>query len=339
MGRRTDVPGTDTDENGTARRRERQGSTNGSTDMHIMQVECEVTYDGRGHTTLPRGHRLIIIKDDGSVAIHQDKGIRPLNYMSKSTDIRQQVEPDGCEHLYASSNRESIDVKIYAILFETFLDFPDEAELQREGTEKQLQAWLANGDNFHAVVGEQTEFVTREFQTGKGAVDLLGVDRDDGQISLIEVKREAKRNDPFQVVRYRTALMEQRDLAIEAGEAEFKTTATKDAVAIPVDACRDPHMTLVAPSFKRGVAAECDRRGVRGIQIGDEWRQTADFSMKGTHKDEIVGQETVDATASAAAAATRLAGAAGPGGLGRDADDGQGRRGGDAGDLAQGTLF
>lgn len=258
--------------------------------MQLMQVDCEVTYDGRGYTTLPRGHRLVIVKDDGSVAIHQDKGIRPLNYMSKSTELYQTKDDDGFEHFVASSNREVIDIKIYSVLFETFLDFPDEAELHRQGTEKQLQAWLANEDNFHATVGDGIEFVTREFVTGKGAVDLLGMDRSDGQISLIEVKREAKRNDPFQVVRYRTALLEQRQAAIDAGEDEFKTTATKDAIPIPVESCANPHMMLIAPKFKRGVAAECERRGIVGLQIGDDWQRTADFTMTGTHKDEVVGR-------------------------------------------------
>lgn len=262
--------------------------------MQLMQVDCEVTYDGRGHTTLPRGVRIIIIKDDGSVAIHQDKGIRPLNYMSKSTELAQCLGDDGCEHLIASSNKETIDVRIYSILFETFLDFPDEAELQRVGTEKQLQAWLANDDNFHSVIGDDTDFVAREFATGKGPVDLLGVNRCDGQIVLVEVKREAKRNDPFQVVRYRTALMEQRSQAIADGEGSFTTTAKKDALPIDVDSCRDPHMFLVAPRFKRGVADECERRGVIGLQIGDGWHETADFSITGTHKDEVVGQDATE---------------------------------------------
>ena len=259
--------------------------------MHLMQVDCEVTYDGRGYTTLPRGYRLVIIKDDYSVAIHQDKGIRPLNYMSKSAELSQQMGDDGYEHLIVSSNKETIDIKIYEILMETFIDFPDEAELQRQGTEKQLQAWLANEDNFRSVLGDGIEFVTREFQTGKGAVDLLGIDKSDGQIALIEVKREAKRNDPFQVVRYKTALKEHRQRAIASGEDSFTTTATKDAIPIPVEACSDPHMILVAPRFKRGVAAECEKRGVLGLQMGDEWQETADFSITGTHKNEIVGQE------------------------------------------------
>jgi RecB family endonuclease NucS len=262
--------------------------------MQLMQVDCEVTYDGRGHTTLPRGHRLVIVKDDGSVAIHQDKGIRPLNYMSKSTELRQYQGDDGHEHFVASSNREMIDIRIYETLFETFLDFPDEAELQRQGTEKQLQAWLANEDNFHATIGDEMEFVTREFVTGKGAVDLLGIDQSDGQIALIEVKREAKRNDPFQVVRYRTAILERRQAAIDAGEDAFKTTATKDAVEVSVASCENPHLILVAPRFKRGVASECERRGVIGLQIGDEWQETADFSITGTHKDEVVGMESCD---------------------------------------------
>lgn len=256
--------------------------------MRLMQADCEVTYDGRGYTTLPRGHRLVITKDDGSVAIHQDKGIRPLNYMSKSTELSQYVDDEGFEHFYASSNKESIDIKIYSVLFETFLDFPDEAELQRQGTEKQLQAWLANEENLRATIGERISFVTREYATGKGPVDLLGMDRVDGQAALIEVKRYAKRNDCFQLVRYRTALRERRAEAVEDGQDDFVTTAQKDAVRLPVEAAEDPHMILIAPKFHRGVADECKRRGIIGFEIGNGWMETADFAM-GQHKDEIVG--------------------------------------------------
>lgn len=287
--------------------------------MRLVQADCEVTYDGRGHTTLPRGLRLIIVKGDGSVAIHQDKGIRPLNYMSRSTEMQEYVDDDGIDHFVASSNRERIDVKVYGVAFETFLDFPDEAELERQGTEKQLQAWLANEDNFHGVVGAGTDFLAREYQTGKGPVDLLGTSRADGQVALVEVKRYAKRNDAFQLVRYRTALREMGRAAGDAGEREFVTTAVRGALALPVSSVENPHMVLVAPRFHRGVAEECARRGVEAHEIGYGWMETADFAL-GQHKDEIVGMAEADAA---------------PGFEEVDAPAGEGP--GDA--PAQGTLF
>ena len=238
---------------------------------------------------MERGVRLILIKDDGSVAIHQDKGMKPLNYMSKSTEIEYYTAPDtGRQHLYVSSNSESLDIDIFAELFEQFLDFPDDQDLERFGTEKQLQAWLANDDNLKKSVSPDLDFVTREYQTGKGPVDILAKNNQDDQACLIEVKRYAKKNDSFQLVRYKTSLEELRDEARYAGEDEVATTAVKGAVTLSVDSLDDVHMVLVAPKFHRGVESEAEKRGVRAVKIGDEWMESADFSI-GTHKDEIVG--------------------------------------------------
>ena len=257
--------------------------------MQIMQADCTVEYKGRGHTFLERGVRLILIKDDGSVAIHQDKGMKPLNYMSKSTEIEFTKDLDsGMQHLYVSSNSESLDIDIFNLFLEQFLDFPDDQDLARFGTEKQLQAWLANDANLKNSVSPELDFVTREYQTGKGPVDILAKNNCDGQACLIEVKRYAKKNDSFQLVRYKTSLEELRDEARAAGEDKIITTAVKDAVALPVDALDDIHMALVAPKFHRGVEAEAEKRGVMAIKIGDEWMESADFSI-GTHKDDVVG--------------------------------------------------
>lgn len=257
--------------------------------MQILQADCTVEYKGRGHTFLERGVRLILVKDDGSVAIHQDKGMKPLNYMSKSTEIESWTDPStGRMRFYVASKTESLDIDVFELLFEQFLDFPDEHDLTRYGTEKQLQAWLANDDNLKATVGDDVDFVTREYQTGKGPVDILGRDNIDNQACLIEVKRYAKKNDSFQLVRYKTSLEELRDEARACGDGVVRTTAVKGAVEIPVDELDDMHMLLVAPKFHRGVEAEAEKRGIRAVKMGDGWMETADFSIGG-HKDEIVG--------------------------------------------------
>ena len=257
--------------------------------MHIIQADCTVEYKGRGHTFLERGVRLILVKDDGSVAIHQDKGMKPLNYMSKSTEIETWIDPaTGRQQFYVASKTESLDIDVYELIYEHFLDFPDEHDLTRYGTEKQLQAWLANDDNLKDTVGPDIDFVTREYQTGKGPVDILGRDNIDNQACLIEVKRYAKKNDSFQLVRYKTSLEELRDEARETGDGIVRTTAVKGAIEIPADELDDMHMLLVAPKFHRGVEAEAEKRGIRAVKIGDGWMETADFSIGG-HKEDVVG--------------------------------------------------
>lgn len=57
--------------------------------MRLLQLDCEVFYKGRGQSYLERGDRLIIIKDDNSVSVHQDSKISPLNYMREFSDIKR----------------------------------------------------------------------------------------------------------------------------------------------------------------------------------------------------------------------------------------------------------
>src|SRR3989338_3318373 len=46
---------------------------------------CYVEYWGRAASKLPKGKRLLMIKGDGSFAIHQNRLLRPTNYMMGST--------------------------------------------------------------------------------------------------------------------------------------------------------------------------------------------------------------------------------------------------------------
>ena len=243
----------------------------GISSMRLIQADCTVEYEGRGHTTIPRGIRLVIVKSDNSVAIHTDTGFKPINYMAKKTTIDEYIDDSGANHIRFSSKTESIDVTVFGILFDMELDFPEDTSLNHKGTEKQLQAWLTMPSHFHDMFGENIDFVTREWQTTKGAVDILGIDRSDGQLVLIEVKRSAKKNDCYQLVRYSTALMELHGMAVEDGEDVIQTTMTKSAVPVATASTASPHMVLVAPNFKKGTAEEAERRGIRIVKVPRDW--------------------------------------------------------------------
>lgn len=230
--------------------------------MHLLQVDCDIHYDGRGKTFMPRGIRLVMIKADNSIEIHQDKDIRPLNYMLRAQCIHFVTDSDGYEHLIASAKDETIDVTLYEILFEVHMDVNDSDELERHGTERQIQGWLGS-DGFKKVFGDRVEFVMREYQTGRGPVDLLGYDTGDQQVALIEVKRVAKKSDVFQLLRYRSALLEHAN----DEDMTFVTTAKKDAMHIETRRVHDPHMYLVATRFRPHVKEECERFGIVALNV------------------------------------------------------------------------
>ena len=58
------------------------------TGVRLIVARCEVTYSGRVSAVLPEAVRLLILKGDGSVLVHDDAGgYKPLNWMTAPTFI------------------------------------------------------------------------------------------------------------------------------------------------------------------------------------------------------------------------------------------------------------
>src|SRR2546429_7393618 len=56
--------------------------------VRLIVARCEVTYSGRLSAVLPEAVRLLILKGDGSVLVHDDAGrYKPLNWMTAPTLI------------------------------------------------------------------------------------------------------------------------------------------------------------------------------------------------------------------------------------------------------------
>ena len=58
--------------------------------MRLLVARCEVRYSGRLSAVLPEAVRLLILKDDGSVLVHDDAGgYKPLNWMTAPTVVEE----------------------------------------------------------------------------------------------------------------------------------------------------------------------------------------------------------------------------------------------------------
>ena len=169
--------------------------------MRIIHCDCEVSYTGRGDTTLLRSERVIILKKDGAVMIHSDEGIKPLNYMTSKPKITQQVEKhDEYQILTFENNKELLTITIYRIFSDNTLHIHgDEPGLIHDGTEDQLQEWLSN--NLEELIPHY-RFIQREFNTDNGPVDLLAYNIKTNNHVLIEVKRTATTAAIHQLKRY-----------------------------------------------------------------------------------------------------------------------------------------
>jgi RecB family endonuclease NucS len=165
--------------------------------MRVLVARCEIAYAGRLETRLAPGDRVILFKDDGSVCVHALKGAKPINYMPGPTVIS---EDGDLIRVRRSSSGESLTVLVEAVHSDVRYELTDEAALQRQGREKEIQALLAEA--LHVIEPGLT-LVERERPTDVGPVDLYCRDAQ-GVVTIVEVKRvRAVAAAVEQVLRYR----------------------------------------------------------------------------------------------------------------------------------------
>lgn len=141
-----------------------------------------------------------MVKDDGSVSIHNNEGIKPLNYMGPKSVHTVSTDDDGVEIWSFDSSKESLSIHIERIYGSLHPEVPlGDPGLQRDGTESQLQEWLSH--NLHVLVPGLT-FTAREQSTEAGPVDIMATWGPAQQQVVIEVKRVATRAAVYQVHRY-----------------------------------------------------------------------------------------------------------------------------------------
>ena len=175
--------------------------------MRLLIATCAVHYTGRLNAHLPKAKRLIMVKADGSVLIHNDGGsYKPLNWMSAPVTTHVQ-EPDdvdaaeGVESMWIVRNAKSGDaltIRIYEIFSDESHEFGVDPGLIKDGVEADLQRLLA--EQIH-LIGEGAALVRREYMTAIGPVDILARDANGGYVA-IELKRRGEIDGVEQLTRY-----------------------------------------------------------------------------------------------------------------------------------------
>ncbi len=177
--------------------------------MRIIIAECEVIYEGRGYTKLEPAVRAILIKADGAISVHADyNGNKPLNYMPSGYDLS--VSSEGEKEIWIfAGKKESITITIHNMISDNLFELAEEEPgLQKENTEKDLQAFLAeHPDAILSNFEDQTiPEVIREYNTKAGAVDILYLNHESKVAYVVEVKRVAMLGAVDQCRRYRSAI-------------------------------------------------------------------------------------------------------------------------------------
>jgi len=164
--------------------------------VRLLVARCEVRYSGRLNAVLPEAVRLLILKDDGSVLVHDDAGgYKPLNWMTAPT----LVEDSGERLVVRKPKTEDVlEIRLVEVLSDVVHDMGESAALQKDGVERHLQEELAAAP---ASLGEGLTLVKREWATEVGPVDLMCRD-EDGEWVAVEIKRTGTIEAVEQLTRY-----------------------------------------------------------------------------------------------------------------------------------------
>src|SRR5205807_9073921 len=102
--------------------------------MRLLVARCEVRYTGRLTAVLPEAVRLLILKSDGSVLVHDDAGgYKPLNWMTAPTFVA-----DEGERLLVTKPKSDdvLEIRLLEVLSDVGHDMGESAALQKDGVER-----------------------------------------------------------------------------------------------------------------------------------------------------------------------------------------------------------
>lgn len=167
--------------------------------MRLLIARCSVEYRGRLGARLGLGTRLIVLKSDGSLAIHSDSGAyKPLNWMSPPCRITETAT----EIVATNPKGEELRVELDEIVNDLHIDLGTDPGLEKDGVEAELQELIAARVE---ALKEGFRLIRREYPTDIGPVDLLCSDAD-GRTVVVEVKRIGEIAGVEQLLRYQERL-------------------------------------------------------------------------------------------------------------------------------------
>lgn len=152
----------------------------------MIACNCSIRYSGRAESFLEDGDRIVIIKSDNTLLVHQPSGNNPINYMKQNTTHNLALA--GSKMILKSRNlalKENMDITINKMYFFNSQKLEDGRSIVISGTEADMAKMLYENPE---LVEKGFTPVSQEEQTKYGFIDVLGVDKD-GMLTVVECKR------------------------------------------------------------------------------------------------------------------------------------------------------
>lgn len=151
-------------------------------------LNCEITYSGRAQAFLPKGDRLIVIKQDGVLLIHQPINGSPINYLKSGCSMEFTIEEENESIILNAKSydgKEFLDVRIFDVFNMMFQKLDDGQKQDLAGNEKDMSDMIKENPT---VISNDFKPLSREEHTKVGFIDVFGHDGS-GNLIIVECKR------------------------------------------------------------------------------------------------------------------------------------------------------
>jgi hypothetical protein len=157
-----------------------------SNECIVFFCNCEIKYTGRAEAHLSPGDRIIIIKSDNTLLVHQPNGSVPVNYMKEGSSIEiGKKENRAFIKSYNQKYKDSLLIEIYLIHSFISQRLEDGQKIHLEGSEKDMSDMIYDNPT---LISKDFKPLAREEHTKYGFIDVFGYNKN-GELVVVECKR------------------------------------------------------------------------------------------------------------------------------------------------------
>lgn len=154
----------------------------------LVQIlgSCRVEYHGRARSVLTEGERLLLLKPDGSILVHQASGVEPVNWQPPGATVKVTLKHEKLT-LQATRvrPRETIQITFSTLLSLSLSTLQDAGQFSMYLTEEEMQEVLSIHPD---LIEPGLHTIRRERHVMPGFIDIFARDNT-GKLVVIEIKR------------------------------------------------------------------------------------------------------------------------------------------------------
>ncbi len=152
----------------------------------VLYGNLKAHYEGRAKSDLELAPRLVILKPDGALLIHEATKREPVIWQPPKASLYAQVD-NGVLVLKSvrSSPYEVVRIEIPSLYFLGLFKLGISENYRVYGSEKDIVDYIVKNPD---IIEQGLKIIAREYETNVGSIDILAEDSN-GNLVVIEVKR------------------------------------------------------------------------------------------------------------------------------------------------------